>query len=650
MRWHLAKKRWAKSRSEFFYDLRQNIKTLQKAVKHFFVKSKHERNTKSKAPVYSVTILLVAVGIAYSSYKAAPKVWAQFKANELYTASQESLALNNKEQAFWNAYTSYHYEMRGHRYENLRILAHTAHSIGHFETIRFLGELAHHEKANPDDSILYIRSALDRNLHDLASEHFQVVSHLSETRPEVLLIQLRIQAKNWRGNYDQVLETSRELVHEHKIKDPALDEIYLNIALRTKDYSKEAVAYLFQLTQRNDQSALIALRNAVQPRAFNKFSPEQTGGFLFDYLKHPLATKGDRIFAFAEAFKMQLIPHSELETFLAEEFQTESPANLGREELFMLFDFLKDINLPHKILGIVPPEVATRDKLFLLDYMMTLNNSGKLKESFEIIENSSSMFSKSEKFLLRGINRMFLDEQDKGGAGDSSQSFSGILGEAAQANSLPYGAQDNHLDYLFDLGLHKAGPEEFPVIEHLYDWMPHKDQLKAYLQKVSTHPFHGNTAKVLLLRLFKEIGEEEGIMEILENAELANATLNPRDLELVLYLKALYGMDPEGTLLMLEQESSKDGTPMDMVIDLSLAYYLANQPAKAFRTLEEVFPHHHLFRRPGSRVISALVYDANQQPESNLFLQTLNIESLLPPERKLVSRLLQANALDKGAN
>jgi hypothetical protein len=647
IRWHLAKKRWAKSRSEFFYDLRQNIKAFQKGFKHFFVKSKYERNAKTKAPVYTLLILLFVIGVSYSSYKAAPRVWYQYKANELFSESQKSFSVGDFEQAFWNAYTSYHYELKGHRYENLNLLALSARNVGNFESLRFLRELAQHEKANDSDSILYIRTALDQNDHDAAAEHFKKIEDLAKNNPEVQLLQLRILAKNWRKNHDEVLKQARELVHEHKLQDPALDYIYLNIALRSKDYSKEAIAYLIQLTQKEDLSCLIALRKAIQPRAFNKFSPEQKSGFLFEYIKHPLATKEDRIIAFKEAFKMQLIPHSELDIFINKEFLFgKDPANLKTKDIAGLLDFLKNINLPHKILGIIPIDVALRNKAFLVDYVIIMMNSGKLDEAYELIRGSSTMFSKSERYILEGVYRMIQSEQEGGVTDQSPKPFAGILAGSNQSSVLNHSESEMSSHYfLFDTGLHKAGSLEFEIIERLIDRIPANEQLIPYLEKMASDPSYGTIARILLLKLQSKSGLEGDLLAKLKDIGTELSGLKPEYLELVLYLKKLYRLDDEETLTTLEQEASKEGSSMDIVIDLSLAYFLSNQAAKAFQTLEEVFPHYHLFRRPGSRVIAALVYDANQQPDSNLFLQTLNLEALLPPERKLVSRLLQTDAL-----
>jgi len=118
--------------------------------------------------------------------------------------------------------------------------------------------------------------------------------------------------------------------------------------------------------------------------------------------------------------------------------------------------------------------------------------------------------------------------------------------------------------------------------------------------------------------------------------------LSKRHLGRLLYLKVLYGLDSQEVLALLEVESSVEHAPSEMVLALSLAYYLNNEPVKALRTLEEC-KLNFLFHRPGNQVIAALIFNANDRSQdSRHFVSNLNMEALLAPERQLVLRLLQS--------
>ena len=644
MRWHLAKKRWAKSRSEFFYDLRQNIKLVQKGIKHFFVKSKYERNTKSKAPVYSFVAILILGSLAFLAYKTAPIVWNKYKSYELRQRALEHLENNDINQAYWSAYNAYNYESKNPTYDTLKLLAKNALLLDRHETHDFLKILAHHKKAKVSDSITYIRYSLDKGLHFAAEEHFPAVEHIINSDPRVRLLHLRILARNWRLNYDEVLQVSRELVHVHKLQDPALDHIYLNIAMREKDFAKEAIAHMFQLAQGQDLSSLIALRKAVQPLPYNDFSQEQIGSLLFDYLKHPLASWDDRIIAFTQAFRRGLIPHTELDAFVKKQFPIEAPNDLKLLDLKRLYAFFQDISLPHKTLKYIPVEKAIQDKLFLVDYLMVMLESGRYHDAEQIIGRGKNEFTKSERHIFNAIVKMkkaggtILDKSDR------NIEFTGILGGVnpnANKHLKPANGQVIN-NSSFDLAFTSAGAKEFPLIEHLFEHLPHNSSLVSYMKRMSKDSIVTRPANILLLILLQEKGQEADFVKILKSKDLLSGQLSKRHLGRLLYLKVLYGLDSQEVLALLEVESSVEHAPSEMVLALSLAYYLNNEPVKALRTLEEC-KLNFLFQRPGNQVIAALIFNANDRSQdSRHFVSNLNMEALLAPERQLVLRLLQS--------
>ena len=650
MRWHLAKKRWAKSRSEFFYDIRQNIRAFQKAVKHFFVKSKYEKHTKTKAPVYTFVGFLIFAAIGYLVFTSAPNVRQNFKAFELFKKAEDYYQKSDVTQAFWYAYTSYDYEAVKHRYENLKILAETALALDRYESSQFLNELAHHKKATVEDSVLYIKFSLDKQNFAIAEKHFEKVNHLLQSDPVVKLLHLRIINKNWRKNFDEVLQLSRELVHLYKIQDAALDEIYLNIAMREKKYAKEATAYLYQLTQKKDHSSLVALIKAISPLPYNTFTQEQTNSFLVDYLNHPLATHSDRVNAFIESYRRGLVPHDSLEKFLESEFRISIPAKLQTFQLVEIQRILTELNLTHKLPQFIPLEVAYKDKLFLTDYILTLMDLGKFEEAKELSLSGDSQYTKSERNIIDALSRVKKAKLSEMNGNISNETgFTGILGNSAVIAPDNSSLSKDPFTSFFEYGYSSADTEEFSLIEHLFEKLPHTNSLLHYLESVSDKSLHLRTkAQVLILKFHLENRNEEKIQKTLQELTTISGELKDQHYGYILYHKTLYQVEPETTLSTLEAKASRENTPPSIVIALSLGYYLSNKPSIALRTLEEC-KLHSLFERPGNQVIAALIFDANNRDQdSRHFISNLNFDLLLPPERKLVLRLLQTNNLKTG--
>lgn len=649
MRWHLAKKRWAKSRSEFFYDIRQNIRALQKAVKHFFVKSKYEKHTKTKAPVYTFLAFLVFVSLGYLAFISAPNIRQGLKSYELFKKAEDYFDQSDITQAFWHSYTSYDYEGGKHRYENLKILAHSALALNRYETTQFLSELAHHEKATVDDSILYIQFCLDRKRFDEAKLHFKNVDQLFDSNPNVKLLHLRIINQNWRKNFDDVLRLSRELVHVSKLQDPSLDEIYLNISMREKQYAKESISYLYQLTQRSDLSSLIALRKAIAPLPYNNFTQEQTNSFLIDYLNHPLANHTDRVKAFTEAYRRGLVPQVKLDQFLEKEFSVSEPHILSIIKVKELMDLIIHLNIPHKITSYIPPEIVVQDKLLYTDYLLVLMNLGKFDEANELINNTQSQYTKSERNIIDAISRVKKSKlKQLNTTGKSEAVFTGILGNSAIIDNHNISHSSDPFNTFFEYGYSSADVKEFTLIEHLFDIVPHTTSLLKYFESIIEKSQQlKSRAQVLILKLHQENQDEESVLKTLNDfGPLGN--LNDEQSGYILYRKILYGIDSEECLERLESMTSRDISAPAIIIALSLGYYLANKPSIALRTLEECNLQS-LFERPGNQVIAALIFDANRRvQDSRHFISNLNFDSLLPPERKLALRLLQTNNLKTG--
>ena len=608
MRWHFTKKRWTKQLGEFKYNARQNFRRLKKGIRQFFT-PKHRGQVQSRrSPALSLLLALFLTGILFLIWHYSPAAWRMYKSWSAYNNAKRYWREGNAEHAFWSAQVSSYNSAGRDKYDNLVILAKASRAINHYTLLEFQKKLALSPLASVNESILLVELALDRKNYKIAEKFFPNIAHLHESNSKVKLLKLRLMVKNWRTHKDEALKIARELIHENKIQSPDLDYIFSDLCLRDNESVSEGLSYVYNLAHRKDKSGLIALRQIFKFESGTNLTAKDKERFFPAYRYHPLAERDDKLAAFSYGFRTGLINHSEIDIFIEKTFKSNATREIETSEINKLFNWLNEIGLPHKLLSHVPVEAVKKDKFSYINYLNVLINSGEIKKARSLLEGRDLVFSRAERHLLLSIT---LKNQGAKKYSDSS----------------------------YELGVAHATPSDLPVINYVFDQIPHSPRLVKSLKKWSLLPEGAATSKALLLKVYYNQNDEEAIKDLLENMRTEDYKKRPRHLSRLMHMKILHREDLKECIHTMEQICSSPSNESMQLLTLSLAYLLDNKAKKALKVLEEC-QIDYLYKTPGNQAIAGVILDANNRTtDSRYFLKDLDPSSLYTPERQLLTQI-----------
>ncbi|MGE9296220.1 MAG: hypothetical protein ACQKBV_08055 [Puniceicoccales bacterium] len=359
------------------------------------------------------------------------------------------------------------------------------------------------------------------------------------------------------------------------------------------------IAWLKEMTQRNDQTGLIATRNYLQAPGLTEAEIIATAERLAN---HPLAEREDKL---KEIVIRRNLANQPLEALLAEAkslFETEQPA-----ELVEMGRWLNQNGRSADVLDVVDLETALQRQDLFLVWADSMAYQGKWDALAEVMKRTRLPI---DPFVQQLFDARIKAEQGNEALADLIWSRT-IIDAKNDVGKLQFA-----FNYATKLG-----------------WT---EKSRAVLERLTVLPGAQRTAFEELIKIDQELGDVAAMRNVLRRM----AELYPHDNDVandLAYTNLLLGEEVQAsgdTAVRLLNESEQPF--LANLMTLALAQYQSGRPDLALEQLYTL-PIDWQTVRPGWRAIYAAILSANgHERESNTVMTGVKVEDLLPPEREIL--------------